>query len=118
MKYALLLYDVPANWANVDDARMADLHGEYMAVADDSRSFGGAQLDPAHPSKTLRLRPDGELLVTDGPFAETKEVLSGFYLVEAGSEEEAIEIAQRIPTLSRMGGAVEVRQIVDREDMQ
>ena len=113
MKYALLLYDVPANWADVDDARMADLHKEYMEVTGDPRSTGGAQLVPSDTAKTLRLA-GGELLITDGPFAETKEVLSGFYLVEAGSEEEAMEIAQRVPTLSRMGGAIEVRQIVER----
>src|SRR4051812_28400066 len=113
MKYALLLYDVPANWADVDEARMGDLHKEYMAVTEDPRAEGGAQLHPSDAAKTLRL--DGsELLVTDGPFAETKEVLSGFYLVDAGSEEEAIAIAQRVPTLSKMGGAIEVRQIVER----
>jgi hypothetical protein len=113
MKYALLLYDVPANWADVDEARMGTLHSEYMAVSDDARTYGGAQLSPADPGRTLRLA-DGELLVTDGPFAETKEVLSGFYLVEAESAEEAMEIAQRVPTLSQMGGAIEVRQIVER----
>jgi hypothetical protein len=113
MKYALLLYDVPANWANVDEARMGTLHKEYMAVADDPRAYGGAQLSPADAGRTLRLA-DGELLVTDGPFAETKEVLSGFYLVDAESAEEAMEIAKRVPTLSQMGGAIEVRQVVER----
>jgi hypothetical protein len=57
---------------------------------------------------------DGELLVTDGPFAETKEVISGLYLLEAASEERAIELASRIPTLSRMGGVIEVRPLVER----
>jgi hypothetical protein len=113
MKYALLLYDVPAHWADVDEARMGELHKEYMAVSDDPRSYDGAQLHPSESATTVRL--DGsELLVTDGPFAETKEVLSGFYLVEAESAEEALEIARRIPTLSRMGGAIEIRQIVER----
>jgi len=113
MKYALLLYDVPANWADVDEVRMGELHTEYMAVTEDPRSEGGAQLFPSDAAKTLRL-DDGELLVTDGPFAETKEVLSGFYLVEAESADEAIAIAQQIPTLSQMGGAIEVRQIGER----
>jgi hypothetical protein len=113
MKYALLLYDVPQNWADVDESRMGDLHREYMAVSEDPRAYDGAQLHPSEAAKTLRLGGE-ELLVTDGPFAETKEVLSGFYLVEADSAEEAMEIAQRIPTLSRMGGAIEVRQIVER----
>ena len=114
MKYALLLYDVPANWADVDEARMGRLHAEYMAVTDDPRSTGGAQLHPATEAKTLRLAADGDLIVTDGPFAETKEVLSGFYLVDAADADEAMEIAQRIPTLSQMGGAIEIRQIVER----
>jgi hypothetical protein len=113
MKYALLLYDVPANWADVDEARMADLHKEYMAVTEDPRAAGGAQLFPPENAKTLRLDGD-DVLVTDGPFAETKELLSGFYLVEAASAEEAMEIAKRVPTLSQMGGAIEVRQVVER----
>jgi hypothetical protein len=113
MKYALLLYDVPSNWADVDEARMSKLYTDYAAVTQDSRTYGGAELHPSHTAKTLRLDGD-ELIVTDGPFAETKELLSGLYLVEADSVEEAMEVARRIPTLSQMGGAIEVRQIVER----
>jgi hypothetical protein len=109
MKYALLLYDVAENWANVSEAEMRSLYEEYAAVP----SYGGAELHPAATAKTLRLR-EGELLVTDGPFTETKEVISGLYLVDADSEEQAIELATRIPTLSRMGGVIEVRRIVER----
>jgi hypothetical protein len=113
MKYAILLFDDPDAWQDVDDARMQSLHAQYMAVAEAPESYGGAQLHGAETAKTLRVR-DGELLVTDGPFAETKEVLSGFYLVDADSEERALELAQQIPTLSQMGGAIEVRPIVER----
>jgi len=109
MKYALLLFDNPDSWQDVDEATMAKLHDEYMAVD----SYGGAQLHPAPNGKTLRFE-DGAPLVTDGPFAETKEVISGFYLVDADSEEEALRVAATIPTASRMGGAIEVRQIVER----
>jgi hypothetical protein len=109
MKYALLLWDNPDSWQDVDEATMAKLHDEYMAV----ESYGGAQLHPGEAGKTLRVA-DGQPLVTDGPFAETKEVISGFYLVEADSEDEALRIAATIPTASRMGGAIEVRQIVER----
>ena len=109
MKYALLLWENPDNWQNVDDATMAQLHGEYMAV----ESYGGAQLHPGTNAKTLRFA-DGQPLVTDGPFAETKEVISGLYLIDAESEEEALRVAATIPTASRMGGVVEVRQIVER----
>ena len=113
MKYALLLYDVDENWANVGDEEMRSLYAEYAAVSNESETYGGAELQPKATAKTLRLR-DGDLLVTDGPFAETKEVISGLYLVDAESEERAIELASRIPTLSRMGGVIEVRPIVER----
>jgi hypothetical protein len=113
VKYALLLYDNPANWADVDEDRMQSLHARYMAVADAPESYGGAQLQPAAAAKTVRANGSG-LLVTDGPFAETKEVISGFYLIDADSEERALELAKQIPTVAEMGGVVEVRPIVDR----
>jgi hypothetical protein len=113
MKYALLLYDNPKNWENVGEAEMQSLHKEYMAVSEEPESYGGAQLHPPETAKTLRM-PNGKLLVTDGPFTETKEVISGLYLVDADSEERALELAKQIPTLSKMGGVIEVRQIVER----
>jgi hypothetical protein len=113
MKYAILLYDDPSAWTDVDEPTMQKLHAEYMAVADAPESYGGAQLDPATTAKTIR-RSKGEFLVTDGPFTETKEVISGFYLVDAESEERALELAKQIPTVSRMGGAVVVHRIVER----
>jgi hypothetical protein len=116
MKYALLLYDVPDVWQNVGEAEMQELYEAYVAVNRDANAYGGAELAPGATAKTIRLH-DGEPLITDGPFAETKEVLSGLYLVEADSEQQALEWAARIPTVSRMGGAVEVRAIVERGDM-
>jgi hypothetical protein len=113
MKYAVLLYDDPAQWASVDEGRMATLHAEYMAVTNEPESYGGAQLQPGETAKTLRMT-GGELLVSDGPFTETKEVLSGFYLVDADTEERALELAAKIPTVSQMGGVIEVRPIVER----
>jgi hypothetical protein len=113
MKYAVLLYDDPAAWANVAESEMAGLHAEYMAVTEEPESYGGAQLQPADTAKTLRVK-DGEPFVTDGPFTETKEILSGFYLVDAATEARALEIAATIPTVSRMGGVIEVRPIVER----
>jgi hypothetical protein len=113
MKYALLLYDDPAAWANVDEGSMGSLYAEYMAVSDEPESYGGAELQPANTAKTVRM-PNGEPLVTDGPFTTTKEFLSGFYLIDADSEERALELAARIPTVSRMGGAIEIRPIMER----
>lgn len=113
MKYAILLFDDPDAWQDVGADEMQSLHAKYMAVTEEPETYGGAQLQPHDTAKTLRMR-DGELLVTDGPFAETKEVLSGFYLVDADSEERALELAKQIPTLTHMGGAIEVRPIVER----
>jgi hypothetical protein len=113
MKYAVLLFDDPAAWAKVDEGEMASLHAEYMAITEEPESYGGAQLQPADTAKTVRLAND-ELIVTDGPFTETKEILSGFYLVDADSEARALELAAKIPTVSRMGGVIEVRPIVER----
>jgi len=113
MKYALLLYDNPANWENVGEDEMQSLFQEYVAVSDQPESYGGAQLHPPQTAKTLRMQ-DGNLLVTDGPFTETKEIISGIYLVDADSEQRALELARQIPTLSRMGGVIEVRRIVER----
>ena len=109
MKYALLLWDDPEAWENVSEEDVLSMRQEYMAV----ESYGGAQLHPAPDGKTLRFA-DGKPLVTDGPFAETKEVISGLYLIDADSEEEALRVAATIPTASRMGGVIEVRQIVER----
>ncbi len=113
MKYAILLFDNPENWADVTDERMQSMRAQYMAVTEAPESYAGAQLQPQETAKTLRMR-DGEVLVTDGPFAETKEVISGFYLVDADTEARALELAQQIPTLSQMGGVIEVRPIVER----
>ena len=113
MKYALLLYDDPGSWEHVSDEDMRSLYADYMAVSAEPETYGGAELHPAHTAKTLRM-PDGELIVTDGPFTETKEIISGIYLVDADSEERALELAKRIPTLSRMGGVIEVRRVVER----
>ena len=73
---------------------------------------GGAQLQPAESATTVRVQ-DGSTLTTDGPFAETKEALGGYYLLEADDLDAAIELAARIPA-ARLGGAVEVRPLVAR----
>jgi hypothetical protein len=86
----------------------------YQQVTDDMRSAGafsaGEGLQPSRTAKTVRVR-DGQPQTTDGPFAETKEQLGGFYLLESKDEAEAVEWAARIPGASF--GAVEVRGIID-----
>ena len=83
---------------------------EYLALRDDPRVVGGARLKPVETATTVRVT-DGEPLITDGPFADTKEVFGGFYVLEADDLDGALEIAARIPA-ARLGGSVEVRPMV------
>jgi hypothetical protein len=74
--------------------------------------LGAEQLQPAESATTVRVE-DGKTLTTDGPFADSKEILGGLYLLEADNLDRALELAARIPA-ARMGGAVEVRPLVER----
>jgi hypothetical protein len=82
-----------------------------MALAREPVTVGGDELQDPDTATTVRVR-DGETLTTDGPFAETKEQLGGYYLIDCGSLDEALEFAARIPAAER--GAVEVRPLVER----
>jgi hypothetical protein len=110
MQYMLLVYDDPNDW-NVAEDQMPAIYEEYAAVARDRTTKHSAQLTGAETAKTVRVKA-GETLVTDGPFAETKEKLGGYYLVEAGSIEDAAKLAAKIPS-ARLGGSVEVRQVLE-----
>jgi hypothetical protein len=112
MQYALLIYEKPgATDAFSDDQRRA-ITGEYLALGNDPRVTSGAKLTPIETATTVRVR-DGQMLITDGPFADTREVLGGFYLFEADDLDAALEVAARIPA-ARLGGAIEVRPLVER----
>jgi hypothetical protein len=111
MKYMLLIYDDLAEWAKIPAEEQATFYPEYAAVSALPSCRHGAQLQPKETARSVRVR-DGERVVTDGPFAETKEVLGGYYLLEADSIEDAVEIAARIPS-ARVGGTVEVRPVVE-----
>jgi hypothetical protein len=110
MEYALLIYEKPGAYDGLDDAERQALLGEYWALRDDPRVVAGAGLQPIDSATTVRVQ-DGEALVTDGPFADTKEVFGGYYVVEADDIDTAIEIAARCPA-ARTGGSVEVRPLV------
>ena len=114
MKYALLIYsdDAPDAWAKLSEAEQNAIMGEYFAISELPETYGGAQLQPASTATTVQV-DNGNTLTTDGPFAETKEALGGFYLIEAGDLDAALEIAARIPA-ARLGGTVEVRPLVER----
>jgi len=112
MQYALLIYEAPAAYEPLGDEQRQALTDEYMALRDDPRMLGGAKLQPVETATTVRLQ-DGETLVSDGPFADTKEVFGGYFLFEADDVDAAIEIASQIPA-ARLGGSVEVRPIVEQ----
>ena len=113
MRYMLLIYDSPELWAALsDEERNAQLQ-EYMTLAERYPQVrGGHELQPATSATTVRVQGT-DLLTTDGPFAETKEQLGGYYLVDCENLDEALEIASKIPA-ARTGGAIEVRPVVER----
>jgi hypothetical protein len=114
MKYALLIYASEQDWANQSDEEQGQAHQEYMAFTKDIVDRGiyqsGEALQATATATTVRVR-DGETLTTDGPFAETKDQLGGFYLVDCKDLDEAIEVAARIPDVRR--GSIEIRPIMD-----
>lgn len=112
MRYALLIYAEPGHDEELSDADRDAAYAEYLAFADDARCIDAARLQPAETATSVRV-VGGRTLMTDGPFADTKEVLGGFCLVEADNLDEAIELAASIPAV-RLGGAVEVRPVVRR----
>jgi hypothetical protein len=113
MKYALLICAGPGSYDGLGDAEREAITGEYMAIATAPTTVSGAQLHPADTATTVRMNGSGELLTTDGPFADTKEVFGGWFVVEADDIDGALEVAGRIPAV-RMGGCVEVRPIVEQ----
>jgi hypothetical protein len=112
MKYALLIYDKPGSHESLPDQQREAVYSEYFALSQDSRCVGGAQLQPVETATTVQVQ-EGKALTTDGPFAETKEVYGGYYVVDVASLDEALELAARIPS-ARLGGKVEVRPIVEQ----
>jgi hypothetical protein len=111
MQYALLIYTRPGAEEALSGEEQEAISGEYMAIARGEQVTGGAHLQPAAMATTVRER-DGQPVMTDGPFAETKEVFGGFYLVQADDLDAALAIAQRVPAV-RLGGSVEVRPLME-----
>src|SRR4051812_40900645 len=113
MQYALLIYTKPGEYEALDPAEQEAVSGEYMDIRRESGMLGGAQLQPLETATTVRVQ-DGRTLTTDGPFADSKEVFGGFYVLEADDLDRALELAARIPA-ARMGGAIEVRPLVGKQ---
>jgi hypothetical protein len=111
MKYALLIYPRPGSHEALGEEQAKSVSAEYWAFREDPRCVGGAHLQPVETTTTVRSR-DGENLIVDGPYADTKEVLGGYFVFDASNLDEALEVAQRIPAV-RLCGAVEVRPLVE-----
>jgi hypothetical protein len=113
MKYLCLIYDDEKMWGTMPKDQMDAMLGEYGAFTESIKKsgqyIGGEPLQPTHTASTVRIR-QGKVSATDGPFAETKEQLGGFYLIDAKDLNEAIQVASRIP--SAKTGSIEVRPIM------
>jgi hypothetical protein len=110
MQYALLIYSKPGAAEALGEDEREAVHRTYMELKDLPGMVGGAALHPVETATTIRIVDDA-VLVTDGPFADTKEIFAGFYLLEADDLDRATEIAARIPAV-RLGGSVEIRPVV------
>jgi hypothetical protein len=114
MKYMLLIYVDQQIWEKVGDDERQQMVKESVKLANEINSSGhflaAARLQPTSTATTVRMR-QGKRLVTDGPFAETREQMGGYYLIDAKDIEEAMSIAERIP--GARVGAVEIRPVLE-----
>jgi hypothetical protein len=114
MKYMLLIHLDETSWERLTEAERQAIYAEYGQFTESIKASGhhlsGFELQPTATATTVRVR-NGKRLVTDGPFAETREQLGGYYLVEAKDLDEAIGLAARIP--SARDGVVEVRPVAE-----
>ena len=108
MQYLALIYGDEGRWAGLSQEKRDSEMGKYMALSGESVTVGGNELDGVATATTVRVRND-ETLVTDGPFAELKETLGGYYVFECDSIEEACNWAAKIPAARH--GAIEVRSV-------
>jgi hypothetical protein len=113
MKYLCLIYDNEQEWQKFPADVQQKYMGEYGTFTDSikksGRFVGANQLQPTHTATTVRAR-NGKLSTTDGPYAETKEQLGGFYILDCKNLDEALEYAKKIPGAAH--GSVEVRPIM------
>jgi len=116
MQYMLLIYNDPSAWDSMpedEQGAVFNAYGTFTAELQESgKLVAGDALQPISTATSVRVR-NGETLTTDGPFAETKEVLGGYYLIDVDTLDEALEWAAKIP--SARYGHIEVRPVVMRE---
>jgi hypothetical protein len=113
MKYMLLIYHDERHFKGLTEDERQEIYREYRALREeltnDGKFVAGSQLQDASSARTITVR-NGKQMAIDGPFAETKEQLGGYFLIETGTLREAEEIAARIPSAKM--GSVEVRALV------
>ena len=114
MKYLCLIYEDESLYGKMPKEEADAIFGEYFAYTEGIKGsghyLGGNALQPTQTATTLRIR-NGKISTTDGPFAETKEQLGGYYLIDAKDLNDAIQVASRIP--SARFGSIEVRPIME-----
>lgn len=115
MQYAFLIYANPEVYAAMTQEERSALLQEYQAFAQEVGESGimrgGSQLQPTSTATTLRIR-NTEKLITDGPFAETKEQLAGYFVLQCTDLDEALALAERMPDVKH--GSIEIRPVVER----
>jgi hypothetical protein len=113
MQYMLLIYNAPDAWDSMSEDEQGQVYGAYGTFTEELQASGklvaGDALQPIGTATSVRVR-DGETLTTDGPFAETKEVLGGYYLIDVETLDEALEWGAKIPGAAY--GTIEVRPVV------
>ena len=116
MQYLLMIYRSEAELGKMDPAARQKMSAEYgtftQSIIQSGNFKAGDGLQPSTTATTVRVR-DGKILTTDGPFAETREQLGGYYLIEAKDLDDAIAVASRIPSVR--WGAIEVRPIIPHD---
>jgi hypothetical protein len=116
MQYLLLIYLEESRWERVGDPEQQKIYQQYRDLIGDlqktGKFLGGHELQPTSTATTVRVR-DAKRSTTDGPFAETKEQLGGYFLVEAKDLDEAMAIAARIPSATT--GSIEVRPVAPQQ---
>ena len=119
MRYLMMCYFNEDSWNQIPEEQREKILQEYHLLMQETMKSGhhrdGAMLFPSKTATTVWGKK-GEALITDGPFAETKEQLGGYHLMECKSLEEAISIASRIPTI-HVGGKIEIRAVAHSEEM-
>jgi hypothetical protein len=113
MQFVALIHGTEAGWESLSDDERQAIYQRYMDFGRNDKVLGGAELQSTSTATTVRLR-NGDRLVTDGPYAEVKEALGGFYILECDSIDEACQLAAGIPAAET--GAIEVRPVYIREE--